>query len=90
STLRGPGLGDDPDVARGHFDKAIALTDGQDLSVKVEYARSYARTYYERELHDRLLNEVLAADPVADGYTLTNTLAQRDAQALLDSADDYF
>jgi hypothetical protein len=37
-----------------------------------------------------LLNEVLAADPIVDGYTLTNVMAQQDAATLLASADDYF
>jgi hypothetical protein len=45
---------------------------------------------YERELHDRLLDEVMAADPNVPGYTLTNVLAQRDAADMLASADDYF
>ena len=56
----------------------------------VDFARYYARTLYDRELHDQVLTEVLAADPVQPGYTLFNTLAQDEAQALLDSADDYF
>lgn len=90
ATLRPPSLGGEPELARNYFEKAIELTDGRDLSVKVEYARGYARLLYERELHDRLLREVLDADPVVPGYTLTNTLAQRDAEALLASADDYF
>ena len=45
---------------------------------------------YERELHDRLLNEVLAADPTVPGATLTNVLAQEQAADLLATADDYF
>ena len=56
------------------------LSDGKDLSINVEYARGYARLLYERELHDRLLTEVLEADPVQPRLTLTNTLAQRDAR----------
>jgi hypothetical protein len=36
------------------------------------------------------LNEVLAADPKAHGYTLTNTLAQDRARKLLESGKDYF
>jgi hypothetical protein len=56
----------------------------------VEFARSYARLVYDRELHDRLLNEVMAADPVAPDLTLLNTLARRQARLLLDSAEDYF
>lgn len=56
----------------------------------MDYARYYARTLYDRELHDQLLTKVLAADPVAPKLTLMNTLAQRDARELLDSADDHF
>ena len=89
-TLRPPALGGEPERAREYFEKAIALTDGDDLSVKVEYAKGYAKLLYERELHDQLLNEVLAADPNKDGYTLTNVMAQEEAQALLAEADDYF
>jgi len=36
------------------------------------------------------LNEVLAADPKAPGFTLTNTLAQDRARKLLESGKDYF
>ncbi|HZW58754.1 MAG TPA: TRAP transporter TatT component family protein, partial [Woeseiaceae bacterium] len=75
---------------RAYFERAIELTGGTDLAAKVEFARGYARLVYDRALHDRLLDEVLAADPDVPGYTLTNVLAQRDAQALLASADDYF
>ena len=89
-TLRPPALGGKPDEAREHFEKAIAMSDGRDLSAKVEYARGYAKLLYERELHDRLLNEVLAADPYADGLTLGNVMAQDDAKQLLAEADDYF
>lgn len=89
-TLRPPALGGKPDEARAHFEKAIALTDGRDLSAKVEFARGYARLLYDRDLHDRLLNDVIAADPEADGLTLSNVLAQQDAAVLLEEADDYF
>jgi len=90
STARPPALGGDFEAGQAHFLRAIELTGGRDLSAKVDYARYYARTLYDRELHDRLLQEVLAADPVQEGYTLFNTLAQETAQHLLDSADDYF
>ncbi len=90
ATLRPPALGGEPEKGRANFERAIELTGGRDLAVKVEYARGYARLLYERELHDRLLGEVLAAEPRVDGYTLTNVLAQQDALALLASADDYF
>lgn len=90
NTLRPPALGGRPERAKRYFERAIELTDGRDLAVKVEYARGYARLLYERELHDRLLTEVLAAEPVEPGLTLTNVLAQEDARELMASADDYF
>ena len=89
-TLRPPALGGKPEDARVFFERAIAETGGRDLSAKVEYAQGYARLLYERELHDRLLNEVIAADPYADGYTLSNIMAQEKAQVLLADADNYF
>ncbi len=90
ATLRPPALGGEPEKGRQYFERSIDLTDGTDLGTKVEFARGYARLLYEREMHDELLHEVLAADPYVPGYTLTNVLAQRDAVALLASADDYF
>ncbi|MBT8090156.1 MAG: TRAP transporter TatT component family protein [Gammaproteobacteria bacterium] len=89
-TLRPPALGGEPEKAREYFEKAIAMTGGRDLGAKVEFARGYAKKLYEREMHDRLLNEVIAADPYQDGYTLGNVLAQEDAAVLLAEADDYF
>jgi hypothetical protein len=89
-TLMPPALGGKPEKAREYFEKAIKLTDGKDLSAKVEYARRYAKMLYERELHDQLLNEVMAADPYQDGYTLSNVLAKEQAAVLLAEADDYF
>lgn len=90
NTIRPPALGGDFEAGKAHYQRALELSGGQDLSINVDYARYYARTLYDRELHDRLLNEVLSAEPKHDGYTLFNTMAQRDAQQLLDSADDYF
>jgi TRAP transporter T-component len=83
-------LGGQPEIGKSHFERAIALSQGHNLLAKVEYAHTYARLMFDRPLHDRLLKEVLAADPVSPGYTLSNILAQRQARQLLDSADDYF
>lgn len=88
--LRPPSLGGKPEEAREHFERALELSGGRNLSVKVAYARTYARLVYDRELHDKLLNEVLAAPIEEPGLVLGNTLAQREAKDLLSSADDYF
>ena len=90
STLRPPALGGEPDQGLEYFEQALALNNGDDLSIKLEIARSYARPLYDRDLHDQLLTEVLAADPVVSGFTLTNTLAQREATQLLETADEFF
>jgi len=90
NTIRPPALGGDFEAGIAHYQRAMFLSGGKDLSIKVDCARYYARTLYDRELHDRILNEVLLADPVYEGFTLFNTLAQKEAQELLDSADDYF
>jgi len=90
STLIPPALGGEPEKGQAHFERAIALSNGTDLSAMVEYANGYARLIYDRELHDRLLSDVLAADPEQPGATLLNVLAQQQAKDLLASADDYF
>jgi hypothetical protein len=56
----------------------------------VLYAQKYARLVFNRELHDRLLREVLSADVEQPGLTLANTLAQQQARELLDSSEEYF
>lgn len=90
NTLRPPALGGRPEVGREYFERAIELTDGRDLSVKVEFARGYARLVYDRELHDKLLNEVLNSTVKQPGLTLVNSLARRQAEELLASAEEYF
>ncbi len=85
-----PALGGKPDVARMHFERAIELSNGQSLMAKVVFAQQYTRMVFDRELHDRLLNEVLAADPRVPEMVLQNTLAQDRARLLLATADDYF
>lgn len=90
NTIRPPALGGKFEAGKKHYERALALSGGKDLSINVDYARYYARTLYDRELHDQLLNDVMSAEPNQDGYTLFNTLAQREAQELLDAADEYF
>lgn len=90
ATLIPPALGGDPETGRKHFERALELSGQKNLMIKVIYARQYARMLFDRPLHDRLLNEVLSADPKQPELTLINSVAQKQAQALLDSADDYF
>jgi len=83
-----PAMGGKPEVGRAYFERAIRYSDGRDLMAKVEFARRYARLVFDQPLHDRLLKEVLEAEPVEPELTLSNILAQQQARELL--ADDYF
>jgi len=89
-TLLPPAMGGKPELGRQHFEKALLLSNGSNLTVKVLYARQYARLVFNRELFESLLQEVISADPVAPDLTLMNILAQQQAEQLLAEANDYF
>jgi len=90
NSIRPASLGGKPDEGKMWFDKALELSGGKNQMVRVLYAQFYARLVFDQTLHDKLLNEVLAADPVAPRLTLINTLAKKKAKALLVSGKDYF
>jgi hypothetical protein len=90
ATLRPASLGGKPEEGKADFEKALALSGGRNQMVRVLYAQHYARLVFDQELHDRLLDEVLATDPHAPGLTLINTLAQQRARKLLESGKDFF
>jgi TRAP transporter T-component len=90
NSIRPASLGGKPEEGKAYFEKALELSHGKNQTVRVLYAQFYARLVFDQPLHDRLLNEVLAADPVAPRLTLINTLAKGKAKALLESGKDYF
>lgn len=85
-----PSLGGKPEIGRQHFEQALKATDDKHLMAKVLFAQQYARMLFDQELHDRLLQETLAADPHVEGLTLINRLAQRQAAVLLAESAEYF
>lgn len=89
-TLLPPAMGGKPEKAKAHFEAAIRLSNGKNQMAKVLYAEKYARLLFDRELHDRLLNEVIESGPDPESLKLINALARQKAHELLDSADDYF
>ncbi len=89
-TLLPPAMGGRPEVGRGHFERAIEISDGRYLMAKVLFAEKYARLVFDRQLHDALLTEVMIADPHGEALTLINLVAQDQAAALLKSANEYF
>lgn len=90
NSVRPEAVGGKPELGRSYFEKAVQVSGGKNLYAKTLEAEFYARLVFNQELHDKLLNEVLAADPKAPGLTLINTLAQERAKKLLASGKDYF
>ena len=90
-TIRPPALGGRPEEARVHFERALEISGGRFLMAHVMYAKQYARLLFDRELHDRLLNEAIEAEADAvEELTLVNTVAQEQAREILASGDEYF
>ncbi len=83
-------LGGKPEQGRKDFERAIELSGGKDLMTKVLLAKEYARMVFDRELHDRLLQEVIDADPDVPDLVLLNSMAQAQARILLAESDEYF
>lgn len=89
-TLTPPAVGGKPELAKMHFERAIEISNGKNLMVKVTYAQQYARMMFDRELHDNLLNQVVSSEVNVPDFTLTNSMAVEAAKALLADADEYF
>jgi len=82
-------LGGKPDLSRTHFEKALALSKRRFLLIQTTYAKTLARQTLDKELHDRLLEEVISF-PIdsAPEFALSNRIAVKRARRLLE--DDYF
>ena len=89
-SLLPPNMGGKPELAKQHFDRAIELSKGSNLMAKVLYAEKYARLVFNRELHDKLLKEVVNYDISQSDNKLIDVIAQERAEKLLANADDYF
>jgi uncharacterized protein YceK len=90
TSLLPPAVGGKPEEVKYHFDRAISISEGNNLMAKVLKAERYARMVFDRKLHDTILNGVLQDDPHKPGLTLMNVLAQQQAKDLLSTANRYF
>ena len=90
NSLRPEAVGGKPEEGRRHFETAFELSGGRNQMARALQAQYYARLVFDQPLHDRLLQEVLAAEPRASGWTLINMLARERAGKLLESGKDYF
>lgn len=89
-SLLPPTLGGKPELAKKHFDRAIEISNGENQMARVLYAEKYARMMFDRELHDKLLKQVVESDTGPQDQILINTLAKQRAAELLLHADEYF
>jgi hypothetical protein len=82
-------FGGRPDLSRIHFEKALAISQHSFLLVQTTYAETYARLTMDKDLHDKLLKEVVDFQlKKAPEAALSNQIAKRRAKRLL--ADGYF
>lgn len=85
-----PAMGGKPELAKKNFEQAIKVSNGSNLMAKLLYAEKYARLVFDKELHDRLLREVIDSRIENDEMTLINSIAQHKAKRLLAQSDEYF
>lgn len=90
NTLLPKALGGKPELAKKSFERAIELSGGRNLMIKVHYAERYARLVFDEKLHNRLLQEVINGETNHQRLTLVNTLAKIKARELLKSGKEYF
>ncbi len=82
-------LGGRPDLSKKHFEKAIELSGNTFLLAQTTYAETYARATFNKELHDRLLKEVVEFPlEKAPEFALSNAIAKNRAARLF--AENYF
>jgi predicted anti-sigma-YlaC factor YlaD len=85
------GLGSSPEKAKEHFERAEALSHGNDAMLYVGYAQAVAMPAQDRAAWEGLLQKAQAVNVDVDpSLRLSNTLAQRRAAWLLAHADDFF
>lgn len=83
--------GGNPELARHHFERALAISNRAFLPVQVAMAEYYAKPLFDREMYQKLLEEVLAFEIArAPELTLGNLTAQRQARRLLAQIDEIF
>jgi len=77
--------------ARGHFERAVALSHDTKASPYVTLAQSVSVLKQDRKEFETLLNRALTFDPERDpAQRLTTIVLQRKARALLEHEDEFF
>jgi len=78
-------IGGDPERSRSHFEQVLEISNRSFLMAQVLFAATYSRMVFDRELHDSLLEEVIAFElDQAPDNRLSNQIAKRRAEELLE------
>ena len=86
-----PMLGGDPQRAKAHFEKALALGEQKFFLAQYYFARYFTARTQDKKLFFKLLDEVISGDPQAlKDVCLINTIVQSMAGQLRETADDLF
>jgi len=84
-------FGGNPEKAKEHFEKCLAINQGKFLMTYVYYAKTYAVQVQDRELFETLLRKVEAAPlDILPEQRLANAIAKKKAGQLLKNIDEYF
>jgi len=84
-------LGGDTEKAKGHFEKAIKITEGKFLMAQFMMAKCYAFQTQNKELFEKSLQQVIEApDDLYPDQRLANEIAKRRAKRLLARVGDLF
>lgn len=83
--------GGNPDKSRKHFERALSIGKRAYLPALILYADTYARTFFDRDLYEKLLQEVLER-PLDEASELaaSNRMAKMMASKRLERIDEYF
>ncbi len=90
-TSRSKFVGGDPPKGQVHFKRALEISGGRMLLIKVYYAAGFARITANRTLFRKLLMEVLKTDPaIWPKQRLANEIAHRRARRYLKQEKEWF
>lgn len=83
--------GGDPEKAKQEFDRALEISQGKLYMVKLMYADFYYKPLMDRENYVKIVQEVIDGDiEEAPENRLLNIMAQKQARAMLEAADEFF
>lgn len=80
----------DMEEAKVYFEKALAATERRALQAQLNMARHYAVKEGDRELFDKLLQEVMDAEDPLPEARLANRIARERAAMYIENADQLF